>query len=112
MVRLNPLFLLSAALALAFGPVAASAGAADDVAKGRALAERLCAGCHMNPAQGEKQGRSGIPGFQAVADRPGQSLEGTVAWLKSMPPMMPNHRLSQDEMFDLALFIMSLRHAE
>jgi mono/diheme cytochrome c family protein len=99
---------MSAALcALAFGSIAALAGA-DDVAKGRALAERLCAGCHMNPGQGEKQGR----GFQAVADRPGQSLEGVVAWLKTIPTMMPNHHLSQDEMFALAHFIMSLRQAE
>lgn len=111
-VRLSPLFLVSVALGVvASGGVAALAGA-DDIAKGRELADRLCAGCHMNPGQGEKQGRSGIPGFQAVADRPGQSLEGVVAWLKTIPTMMPNHHLSQDEMFALAHFIMSLRKAE
>jgi len=30
-------------------------------------------------------------------------------WLRSIPPMMPNHHLSQDEMVSLAQFIMSLR---
>ena len=85
---------------------------ADDVARGRELAERLCASCHMNPGQGEKSGRAGIPSFHAVAGRPGQSITGIVGWLKMAPPMMPNHHLSQDEMFRLAAFILSLRHGE
>jgi mono/diheme cytochrome c family protein len=110
-VRSNQLFVMSTALALVFGATAEWAGA-DDIAKGQALAERLCAGCHLNPGQGEKTGRAGIPGFSAVANRPGQSLEGIVDWLKSMPPMMPNHHLSKEEMFELAHFIMSLRQAE
>ncbi len=32
-------------------------------------------------------------------------------WLRSVPPMMPNHHLSQNEMEELAEFIMSLRDA-
>jgi mono/diheme cytochrome c family protein len=76
---------------------------------GRALAESLCAGCHMNEGQGEKQGPMGVPGFRAIANRPNQSVEGILAWLKSVPPMMPNHHLTQDEIHDLANFILSLR---
>lgn len=110
-MRLKPLSILVVGLGVASGGVAAQAGA-DDIAQGRELAERLCAGCHLNPGQGEKEGRAGIPGFHAVANRPGQSVEGVVDWLKSMPPMMPNHHLSQEEMFRLAHFIMSLRKAE
>jgi len=82
--------------------------AADDVARGRALAERLCAQCHMAPGQGEKRGANEIPGFAAVARRRNQTPEGIVAWLRSIPPMMPNHHLSQDEMHALAAFIMTL----
>ena len=91
----------------------AAAGAAcaqdDDVARGKALAERLCANCHLNPGQGEKHSKSEIPGFRAVAKRPGQSLHGIVGWLKGVPPMMPNHRLTRDEMFLLATYILSLQ---
>jgi mono/diheme cytochrome c family protein len=83
--------------------------AADEVAKGRELAHALCAQCHLNEDQGEKQGAMGIPGFVAVANRPSQTFDGIVLWLKSVPPVMPNHHLTQDEMFDLAAFIMSLR---
>lgn len=86
--------------------------AAGDTAKGRELAQALCAQCHLNEGQGEKQGPMGIPGFAAVANRPGQSLNGILAWLKSVPPMMPNHHLTQDEMFALAAYILSLRTAQ
>lgn len=103
------------ALRRAIGPatvglllLAGPADAADDVEKGRALAGRLCARCHMVPGQGEKQGANDIPGFAAVAQRRGQTPEGIVAWLRSIPPMMPNHHLTQDEMHALAAFIMTL----
>lgn len=84
-------------------------GAADAVEKGRALATRLCAVCHLNPGQGEKQGPSGVPGFVAIAKRPSMTVEGIVAWLKSAPPMMPNHHLTTDEAEALAAFIASLK---
>lgn len=89
--------------------VGASIAEAQSVEKGRELAERLCAGCHMNEGQGEKAGPRGIPGFRAVANRQQQTHEDVVKWLRSVPPMMPDHHLTQDEAYDLAEFIMSLR---
>jgi mono/diheme cytochrome c family protein len=97
------------AVAIAVMPNSPAGAQAVDAAPGRALAERLCATCHLNPGQGEKSGPGSIPGFRAVAKRPQQSLHGIVAWLKSVPPMMPNHRLTQEEMFQLADYILSLR---
>lgn len=82
---------------------------AQSLSRGKELAERLCAACHLNAGQGEKAGASGVPGFRAVANRPKQTPEDVVRWLKSVPPMMPDHHLSQDEIYDLAEFIMSLR---
>ncbi len=97
------------ACALALKAAALPAAAVDEVEKGRELAEALCAGCHLNEGQGEKQGPMGIPGFIAITNRHGQTLGGIVTWLKSAPPMMPDHKLTQDEMFALAAYIMSLR---
>ena len=98
-----------AALAAALGPgVAAGAAADDEAARGRDLAMRLCARCHLNPGQGEKNGPDGVPGFRAVSKRPHQTFEGVVQWLESKPPMMPDHHLTRDEIFRLAAFIMSL----
>ena len=82
--------------------------AEDDIDKGRKLVNRLCAGCHMVPGQGEKQGENDIPGFVAVSKRPNQSRHEIVTWLRSIPPMMPNHRLTQDEMYAVAAYIMTL----
>lgn len=99
-------------LAISISIVAApdpTIAADEDIERGRALAERLCAMCHMNPGQGEKAGSSGIPGFKAVANRPAQTPEAVEAWLQSVPPMMPNHNLTHEEIRVLAAFIMSLR---
>lgn len=108
-MRRTQLAILAPALILALpGPGAA---ANEDVEKGREMAERLCAVCHMNAGQGEKAAASGVPSFNAVANRPNQTAEGVEAWLRSVPPMMPNHRLTRDETSALAAFIMSLRKA-
>ena len=81
----------------------------DLVAEGRRLANSLCAKCHMNEGQGEKQGPMGVPGFRAVANRPTQTFQDVVRWLSSVPPMMPDHKLTISEIDALAAFIMSLR---
>ncbi|MEW5964903.1 MAG: cytochrome c [Pseudomonadota bacterium] len=97
------------AAALSVNALATRHAHADDVERGRALAEKLCAVCHLNPGQGEKTGVDEVPGFVAVAKRKSQTFRGIVDWLKSVPPMMPDHHLTQDEMFALAAFILSLR---
>lgn len=89
--------------------ISGPAFATENLARGRALAERLCAQCHMAPGQGEKRAANEIPGFAAVAARRHQTHEGIVAWLRSIPPMMPNHHLTQDEMHALADFILSMK---
>jgi len=92
-------------------PVQAQDSEDADIAKGRELAYALCAQCHLNAGQGEKEGPMGVPGFAAVANRKAQTFDGIVRWLKAVPPMMPDHHLTLDEIDDLAAFIMSLRKA-
>jgi mono/diheme cytochrome c family protein len=104
----NQAYVVIAVLSLSALP----ANGNDEAAKGRQLAERLCATCHMSPGQGEKKSSAEIPGFYAIARRPNQNEEGIIAWLRTVPPMMPNHHLSQDEMVSLAQFIMSLRDGQ
>lgn len=100
------------AMATALSAVAlaiTSSAVADEFARGRELAEKLCAECHLNPGQGDKTSPGTVPGFAAVARRPSQTLEGIIAWLHAVPPMMPNHHLSHDEIEALAFYILSLR---
>lgn len=98
---------LLAMLTAASGPALADEAA--EIERGRALAERMCATCHLNPGQGDKAAAAAVPGFTAVANRAGQSFEGIVAWLRSVPKTMPNHHLSSGEMEALASYILSLR---
>lgn len=81
----------------------------NEVEHGRQLAERLCATCHMNEGQGEKSGPMGVPSFQAIADRRSVDHARIVAWLRSKPSMMPDHKVTWDEADALAAFILSLR---
>ncbi len=102
----------SVAIAVVWAGLVTSSGSAlgaSELEKGRALAERLCATCHMNEGQGEKQGAMGIPSFRAVANRQGQTHEAIVQWLRSAPAMMPDHKLTWDEADALADFIVSLK---
>lgn len=87
------------------------AAVADEVARGREMAERLCAVCHMNPGQGERTVASGISSFAAIARRPGQTPEAIVRWLRSRPEQMPDHGVTLHEAWALAQFIMSLKSA-
>ena len=80
-----------------------------EVLRGEKLAQVLCAGCHLNPGQGEKSGPRGVPGFSAIANRPQQTLHEVIRWLESRPVMMPDHRLTRDETYLLAQYIMSLK---
>lgn len=97
---------------LIFTPSIATTQESRLVVEGLRLANGLCAKCHMNAGQGEKQGPTSIPSFRAVANRPRQSFPDIVRWLKSVPPMMPDHRLAINEIDALAAFIMSLRRPE
>lgn len=111
MIRPRALVQIFLAMAVtAAGVLAGTQARADEeIERGRALAEKLCAVCHLNPGQGDKTGPGTIPGFAAVAKRPDQTLEGIMDWLRSVPPMMPDHHLSQDEMEAIAFYILSLQ---
>ena len=85
---------------------AATAGA-QDLDRGRALAERWCATCHV--VGPEHPGGDAGPTFEAVANRDGQTLGGILAWLFEPHPPMPDMLLSPFEYGDLAAYIMSLR---
>jgi mono/diheme cytochrome c family protein len=87
--------------------VLGSAAAADDTRRGRALAERWCAECHVIAPDGP--GGDIGPSFESVASREGQTLGGITAWLFEPHPPMPDLLLAPAEFRDLAAYIMSLR---
>jgi mono/diheme cytochrome c family protein len=104
-----PMIVAVATFCMTLAGIGAVAVAAAELEAGRDLAQTLCARCHLNEGQGEKTALGEIPGFRAIASRPDASQDRIVAWLRSLPEAMPSHRLTQDEMDSLAMFILSLR---
>jgi mono/diheme cytochrome c family protein len=83
-----------------------------DPGSGRALAEKLCTGCHI--VAGGAAGATvpaDVPSFKAIADKPGQSAEAIAGRIVVPHPPMPEIQLTREEIGDLAAYILSLRGA-
>lgn len=95
-----------AGLAIVF--VSASAVAQDpDPDRGRDLAQRWCASCHViGPTS---NGGDAGPSFASVAARPGQTADEVRMWLADPHPPMPDFDLTAGQFDDLAAYIMTLR---
>ena len=81
-----------------------------DVQAGHALAQRWCAVCHKVEA-GDQQMTDVPPTFESVAQMPSATETSLKVWLQTSHPNMPNLRLSQDEMNDVAAYILSLKRS-
>ena len=81
------LMIAALACALVLKAAAVPAVAMGEVEKGRELAEALCAGCHLNEGQGEKQWRIRCRNQRLhVADRTGGNLERLLAGITLTNP--------------------------
>jgi mono/diheme cytochrome c family protein len=104
-------------LALAFAlPLALAAPAAADedadamaVERGKALAERLCAECHV--VNGTR-GSDAVPTLHSLANTPGMTQDRIRAFIYDPHPQMPAIQIPTDEMDDLVAYIASLKGAE
>lgn len=82
-----------------------------DIENGETLARKLCVGCHVLDAGADKIPQADVPSFQAIADRPNQTVETLTTWLLAPHAPMPDPHLSRTEIRDLAGYILSLRKA-
>jgi mono/diheme cytochrome c family protein len=109
MNRLGPTFVLAATV-LAVASSGAFAQEGGDVRGGLMVAQTICAQCH---AIGKAQIRSRngqAPSFAGVANVPGMTPMALRVWLKSGPHReMPNLALTNDEIDDVAAYILSLK---
>jgi mono/diheme cytochrome c family protein len=103
------LFALGGLLAAAAAPARAQEVPADP-ANGLALAEQLCRNCHLVRPEQRGPVPDDVPSFMAVAGRPGVTQSRLEAALIHPPhPMMPNPPLSQQQIRDVAAYILSLK---
>jgi mono/diheme cytochrome c family protein len=100
---------LGALLAAAAVPAGAQEVPADP-ARGLALAEQLCRNCHLVRPEQRGPVPDGVPSFMAVAARPGLTPSRVEAALIHPPhPQMPDPPLSQQQIRDVAAYILSLK---
>ena len=84
---------------------------APDPAKGKAIAEKLCVGCHLIDKTSGGGTPADVPSFPSIANRSKQSVEALTNWLLAPHPPMPDPHLTRQEIRDLAGYVISLRTA-
>jgi mono/diheme cytochrome c family protein len=81
-----------------------------DVARGREIAERACAGCHaLDGGQGRTFQGTLVPSFGALANRPYWTAESLQSFIMTPKHPMPAMPLQLAEINDLVAYIRSLR---
>lgn len=80
---------------------------AADAERGKEIAERWCASCHLVSSQ-QEDAMDGVPSFREVAARGALGGERLEAFLMSPHPLMPDMALTRAEIEDLATYIDSL----
>jgi mono/diheme cytochrome c family protein len=107
MVQTNKVIVLAAML-VAAPTIAARAQTDADVARGKAIAEQACAGCHaMDNWQGGSIQGTPAPAFRAIA---GKARTERLKDLVTTPPHpMPGIPLSASEVNALVAYIRSLK---
>lgn len=91
-------------VAVAAVPVAAGA---EDLARGRDLAQRWCDSCHaIGPGEASDEE---APSFESIVRERGRSSEWIATWLSAPHEMMPDLALSREEIAALGAYFDSLR---
>jgi mono/diheme cytochrome c family protein len=87
--------------------MAPCAALGQDVAEGRRLAEQWCANCHRVAPGGPGPVSDAVPGFAAIAVRPGRTAETIATFLRTPHAGMPDHGLTLRQAQDLAAYVLS-----
>jgi mono/diheme cytochrome c family protein len=103
--------LASAILSLPIGgaALAATIPGQPNPAHGKALAESLCTNCHL-VAPDQDHASADVPSFHEIANLPGQTTGDIIARIMLPKHPMPRIPLTNDELADLAAYIISLRN--
>lgn len=100
-----------AALACVVALSAAPSAAQDsgDAAEGRRLARAWCSGCHRVDPAAPGPASDAVPGFPAIAAMPSTTKLSIEVFLRTPHGDMPDLKLTQTQIDDVAAYILSLR---
>jgi mono/diheme cytochrome c family protein len=79
-----------------------------DPFNGKELARKLCAGCHIVDSQ-QQEALADVPSFNEIANKEGQTAAAIMGHIMLPQHPMPTIPLTQDELSDLAAYILSMR---
>jgi cytochrome c len=100
--------LVAVGFVLATDP-AISQSSTPEIARGRELAERLCANCHIVNADPAVRANPDVPGFPAIAGRSDATAERLAGRIIIPHPAMPGVQLTVAEIRDVVAYILSLK---
>lgn len=89
--------------------VAPAVAAAQDVARGKALADRWCANCHVVDRTATSGAADGLPTFPAIAAKPTTTESSLRGFMTAAHGRMPDFSLGRSDQNDLIAYILSLR---
>ena len=68
-----------------------------DIADGKAIAAKLCVGCHLIDQTSGGASAADVPSFPSIANRPKQSIDVLSNWLMAPHAPMPDPHLTRKE---------------
>ena len=105
LTRIPPKLVVAVACTLlAHGPAFAA-----DAAKGKAIAERWCASCHVVAREQKRAPSDQAPPFASLAGKPDFGADRLAFLLLKPHPNMPKLSLSRFQVGDLAEYILTLK---
>lgn len=109
--RTAPLVLAAVLIAgLKLSAGSAQAQVHPDAKTGKAIAEKLCVGCHIVSAATTGAAMpTDVPPFAVIANKPGQTAQAIAGAIVVPHPPMPQIQLTREEIGDIAAYILTLK---
>jgi len=103
--------LAAAVVALAFLAGPSKAQGQGDPERGKDVADKVCAFCHMaRPGAPMLQGTADVPKFPEIAKREGLDADYIAGKIMAPPHPMPPVALTKQEIADVAAYILGLKN--
>lgn len=106
---MNTLLLHGVRLGIVMSSLWPGLASAQDIDRGRALAERWCGNCHLVDRSVTSGRADGLPSLPAIASNPATNAARLRGFMSSAHGRMPDFSLGAREQDDLAAYILSLR---
>ena len=106
---MKPILAAVTLVALVAAPCGAHAQPAGDAAKGHEFVQQICSECHTIEKGRRPSPNGQAPNFETIAKTPGMTAIALTAVLRTPHRNMPNIVIANDDLRDVAAYVMSLQ---